>query len=206
MLSGPVSVAFDLATISSRLARLAGPPDPPPPLEGRHAAVAAVLREPAPGEGVELLLIKRAEHPDDPWSGHMALPGGRHDEGDRSLVATATRETLEEVGIDLVAQGSLLGQLETVEAIARGRRTGLTITPFVFALHGATTLRFDEHEVAEALWAPLAPLALGEAAGVYPYRHDDVVYELPCFRVGERIVWGLTYRMLQLFFEALREG
>ncbi|HEU4405287.1 MAG TPA: CoA pyrophosphatase [Polyangiaceae bacterium] len=201
-----MSVAFDLATISSRLSRLEGRADPPAPFAGRHAAVAAVLREPAPGEGVELLLIKRAEHPDDPWSGHMALPGGRHDEGDGSLLATAVRETYEEVGIDLAAQGALLGRLESVEAVAKGRRVGLTITPFVFALRGEAPLRFDEREVAEAFWSPLAPLALGEAAGTYPYRHEGVVYDLPCLHVGERVVWGLTYRMLQLFFEALRAG
>jgi 8-oxo-dGTP pyrophosphatase MutT (NUDIX family) len=206
MLSGPVSVAFDLATISSRLERLAGRADPPAPFEGRHAAVAAILREPAPGAGVELLLIKRAEHPDDPWSGHMALPGGRHDEGDGSLVATAVREAREEVGLDLAAHGALLGRLEPVEAVARGRRVGLTITPFVFALRAPSPIRFDEREVAEAFWAPLAPLALGEAAGTYPYQHEGESYDLPCLRVGERVVWGLTYRMLQLFFEALREG
>ena len=196
-----MSVAVDLATISSRLARLADPGDP---AEGLHAAVAAIVREPAPGEEVELLLIKRAEHPSDPWSGHMALPGGRRDRGDASLLATAVRETREEVGIDLEARGALLGRLEAVEAVAGGRRVGLIITPFVFALHVDGPIAFDEREVAEAIWAPLGPLARGEAAGTYAYRHEGVVYDLPCLRVGERVVWGLTYRMLQLFFSAIR--
>jgi 8-oxo-dGTP pyrophosphatase MutT (NUDIX family) len=196
-----VSVAYDLNTISSRLARLIDPGDP---AEGRHAAVAAILREPAPGAGVELLLIKRAEHPSDPWSGHMALPGGRRDEGDTSLLATAVRETREEVGIDLEAQGALLGRLEPVQAYARGKRLALTVTPFVFALRVDRPLRFDETEVAEALWAPLSPLARGEAADTYAYDREGVVMQLPCLRVGDRVVWGLTYQMLQLFFAALR--
>jgi 8-oxo-dGTP pyrophosphatase MutT (NUDIX family) len=40
----------------------------------------------------ELLLIRRAEHPSDPWSGHMALPGGRNDPQDTSLYETVVRE------------------------------------------------------------------------------------------------------------------
>ena len=57
---------------------------------GRHAVVAALLRQ-SP-EGAEVLLIRRAEHELDPWSGHMALPGGHGDAQDDSLVATAVRE------------------------------------------------------------------------------------------------------------------
>src|SRR5688572_28899501 len=68
----------------------------------KHAAVAAVLHE--PGEGhPELLFIERAEHPLDPWSGHMAFPGGRVDPGDPGPRHAAERETLEEVGLDLAS-------------------------------------------------------------------------------------------------------
>jgi 8-oxo-dGTP pyrophosphatase MutT (NUDIX family) len=75
----------------------------------RLAAVAAVLRvthEP------ELLFIKRADAPGDPWSGHMAFPGGRHDAVDASLAETAVRETREETAIDIVASGRLVGRLD----------------------------------------------------------------------------------------------
>ena len=51
--------------------------------EARPAAVALVLLE-GP-QGLEILLIKRAERGDDPWSGQIALPGGRYDAGDRDL-------------------------------------------------------------------------------------------------------------------------
>ena len=56
-----------------------------PDVEGQtRAAVAALLR---PGEGgVEILFIHRAEDPRDPWSGHMAFPGGREDPGDADLM------------------------------------------------------------------------------------------------------------------------
>src|SRR3954471_20072145 len=85
--------------------------------DGAHrlAAIALVLR---PGVGVgmdgepELLMIKRAEAEGDPWSGHIACPGGRMDPGDHDLAATAVRETLEETGIDIDRDGRLLGHLD----------------------------------------------------------------------------------------------
>lgn len=66
--------------------------------EHREAAVALLLR---PREQLEILLIKRAERDTDPWSGHMALPGGRREPGDADLVTTAFRETEEETGVPL---------------------------------------------------------------------------------------------------------
>src|SRR4051794_30309859 len=94
------------------------------------AAVAALLRD--PGE-LEVLLIKRAEQAADPWSGHMAFPGGRKDEGDRDLLATAIREAREEIGVEL-AERELAGRLDDVQAIARARPVDLVIVPHVFVL------------------------------------------------------------------------
>jgi len=167
----------------------------------RRAAVAAVLRQGA-GEP-EVLLIRRAEHPEDPWSGHMAFPGGRHDPTDRDLIQTAVRETLEELGLDLEQQGRLLGRLDDVEAVARGKYVGMVISPFVFELSEPGDLR-PNYEVAEALWVPLGPLYRGEANTIKPYVHDGVSYEFPAYEVEGHIVWGLTYKMLQLFFGLLR--
>jgi 8-oxo-dGTP pyrophosphatase MutT (NUDIX family) len=196
----PAPDALDLATIAARLAAVERSPHRPS--EGPCAAVAAILRERA--AGAEVLLIRRAERPGDPWSGHMAFPGGRREEGDRDLYATAIRETREEVGIDLDAHGALLGRLADRDAMVRSRRTGLMITPFVFALEREVPLVFDPDEVAEALWAPLAALARGEGAGTLPYTHDGQALELPCWNVQGRVVWGLTYGMLQALFEVLR--
>lgn len=164
----------------------------------RQAAVAAVLR-PGP-DGAEVLLIKRAEHPDDPWSGHMAFPGGRKDPGDPDLLATARRETEEELGLGL-APSSLLGQLDDLPT----HRPGLMVRPYVFAVEDEPNLR-PNHEVAEALWTPLGPLRRGERDRVFRYERDGHAVSFPAFDVEGRVVWGLTYRMLRSLFELVPDA
>jgi 8-oxo-dGTP pyrophosphatase MutT (NUDIX family) len=170
---------------------------------GQHAAVAAILRESHATRGPEVLLIRRAEHPLDPWSGHMAFPGGRASPGDRDLLATAVRETREELALDLSATATLIGRLDALPAIARGRRVGLTIAPFVFELTADAAL-VPNGEVAEVLWAPIAPLLDGSADSSVPYEFEGQRLTMPAYDVQGRVVWGLTYRMLQTLFTLLR--
>ena len=166
-----------------------------------RAAVAIVVRD---AEGPQVLLIRRADHPDDPWSGHMAFPGGREDPQDQSLLATAIRETLEEVGLDLGHMGQLLGQLAPLPAMVRGRPVGMTVVPFIFELVSDAELLYSE-EVVEAVWAPLDPLLQGQLRTTFVVERDGGErVELPAHDVGGRPVWGLTYRMLDSLFELLR--
>lgn len=72
-----------------------------------QASVSVIVRTADP---VDVLFIKRARNPRDPWSGHMALPGGRREAHDDDLLATAIRETHEETGIELDPE-SLIGRL-----------------------------------------------------------------------------------------------
>ena len=171
------------------------------PRQGR-AAVAIVIRETT--EGPQVLLIRRADRPGDAWSGHMAFPGGREDPADESLLATAIRETLEEVALDLRQAGRLLGQLAPLPAMARGRPVGMTIVPFVFELVADAELTYSE-EVVEAVWVPLDPLLQGQRRTTFMAdRGGGELVELPAHDVDGRIVWGLTYRMLDSLFELLR--
>ena len=165
-----------------------------------YAAVAAVLRDRE--RGAEVLLIRRSENVGDPWSGHMALPGGRYQADDGELVNTARRETLEEVGLDLTRFARLLGPLELLPAIARGKRIGLTIAPFVFALERDAVLT-PNREVVETLWAPLGDLASGAGATTVEWSRDGEDLVLPAWDVEGRVVWGLTYRMLQALLERI---
>lgn len=200
------TVSFDLDTIAQRLAALAPDPSAASAPGLKRAAVAAVLRERNVGGEAELLFIRRAEHPSDPWSGHMAWPGGRHDPADSDLLSTAVRETREEVGIDLGAHATLLARLPDVHATARGVFLGLVIAPFVFSLKQDREV-VKNHEVAETVWTPLGPLIRGEGRGTFPYVYQGQELELPCLRIGSRVVWGLTYQMLMSLGEALkREG
>lgn len=190
---------LDLAAVTARLAEQRAPSLVE---EGSRAAVAVILRQPRAADEVELLFIRRAEHPNDPWSGHMAFPGGRHDPCDLGLLDTAVRETREEVGIDLESSGRLVASLPEVPAMPKGRRIGLIVAPFVFALHREVTLA-PNHEVAEAIWAPIGPLVRGECADTISRDFHGTTVELPCVRVAGHAVWGLTYQMLQSLFGAL---
>ncbi|MFC1705690.1 NUDIX hydrolase [Planctomycetota bacterium] len=165
-------------------------------LAPRRAAVAVVLRERQ--QAVEVLLIQRARHPRDPWSGHMAFPGGRADPKDRDLEATALRETREEVGLDLRANATLLGRLSDERAMARGRRLPMAITPVVFELHlEAPRLEVNQEEVTSTHWIPLEALRSGEHDSKltwWVYRF--IPLRLGCWRYEGLVIWGLTYRML----------
>lgn len=179
-----------------------GPVDPTPRSEGRHAAVAAVLREGA--GGAEVLLIRRAERAGDPWSGQMALPGGRHDPSDPTLLSTAVREAQEEVGLDLERDGRLITRLEDQPAMTRGGPAGLVVAPFVFELTGAGALKRNQ-EVEETLWVPLSPLVAGQWQTVMPHEMFGQALRLPAWDVSGRIVWGLTHRMLSTLIERLQQ-
>ncbi len=167
----------------------------------KTAAVAAVLRPSA--SGAEVLLIERAKSPRDPWSGHMAFPGGRREASDRDLLDTATRETREEVSLNLAQDGELLGQLDDVPAIARGRQTGLVIRPYVFAVGEHRPLRPNGREVASIVWAPIGALRSGAGSTTTTIAHEGRSFELPAWNVEGRVVWGLTHRMLTMLLDLL---
>jgi 8-oxo-dGTP pyrophosphatase MutT (NUDIX family) len=167
------------------------------------AAVAVLLREDE-ARGTEVLFIRRAEHPLDPWSGHMAFPGGRHDPEDGSdLRVTAERETREELGLSLLEHAELIGRLPQLPAVSRTHHVDMIIAPFVYELRGSPRLTPNEEEVAEALWAPLSPNASGAVLTTYSFVYKDRPIELPGHRVGEHVVWGLTFQMLQSLLDRL---
>jgi 8-oxo-dGTP pyrophosphatase MutT (NUDIX family) len=167
-----------------------------------RAAVAIIVRDST--HGPEILLIRRAERASDPWSGHMAFPGGREEPHDPDLLSTAVRETHEEVAIDLTEAGRLLGPLTVLPAVARGKSVGMTIAPFVFELTRDVELSYNVGEVSEALWVPVEPMMRGTLHTTIPYELAGQRLTLPAHDVQGRIVWGLTYRMLDNLFALLR--
>jgi 8-oxo-dGTP pyrophosphatase MutT (NUDIX family) len=190
-----------------------GPDDDPEPRPGGWvAAVSVVLREADPGStpvgqpsAPDLLLIRRAAHDRDPWSGHMALPGGKRDPADTSLLQTAHRETLEEVDIELASLGRTLGRLDPV--IPRNAHLPpLTILPLVFAVPPGTRARIAAPaEVAELHWVPLDLLQDPATRTTYRYPPAGEL-AFPAFDVAGRSVWGLTHRVLSDLLRRLSAG
>ena len=193
---------YRLDAVVEKLALLGSSADVAADGEGPpRAAVAAILRDGS--EGAELFFIRRAESPRDPWSGHIAFPGGRAEPEDDSLLTTAIRETREEVGIELT-RSELVARLPDTPAFKRSKRGVLLVTPFVFAKRDTVTPTLNE-EVAGTLWVPLARFARGEGKGTYAFTWEDKPYELPCFRLdpGQHVLWGMTHGMLERILAAL---
>lgn len=162
---------------------------------GLFAGVATILAT-RPDGLLSVLLIQRSENPADPWSGHMAMPGGRQDPDDKTTKDAALRETMEEVGINLVENAKYLGPLDEVEAVARGQHIGLTISPHVFSMQTACET-MPNHEVQATVWVPLADLQSNEYRSTLPYDMGTTRLMLPCWRWNGKVIWGLTYRMLE---------
>ena len=167
----------------------------------RQAAVAVVLRH--LGGSTEALFILRAKQQGDPWSGHMAFPGGHREPGDASLRHAAERETCEEIGLDIANRGEYLGQIDPVVANPRGRNIDMIVTPFVYALHEPGVKFSPNYEVADVLWGSLNDMHSGEAHTMGSFLVSGETLSYPGFGVGSEIVWGLTYRMLDQFFAIL---
>lgn len=163
----------------------------------RKAAVAAILR--GSGSETEVLLIRRAERPNDPWSGQMAFPGGHVEPGEDYLTA-AQRETHEEIGLDLLTHGRVLGPLDHARPMIRPGRQEMVIAPYVFELHKEPVGYSPNHEVAEVVWAPLRPMLMGQIHTVLEYEISGQLQRFPGYDVDGRVVWGLTYRMLGSLF------
>jgi 8-oxo-dGTP pyrophosphatase MutT (NUDIX family) len=183
-----------------RLALAGYPPARVDEASDRRASVAVILRESSPG--LEVLFIRRAEHPRDPWSGQMAFPGGRAEPGDADLRFTAMRETAEEIGLDLAADGDFLGRLDEVRAMVRGRPLNLTISPHVFRLRRHPELTLSE-EVTSVHWLGLDDLLGPTRRSLMDYVHQGSTLQLPCLRVDDLVIWGLTYRMFNSLGERL---
>ncbi len=161
----------------------------------REAAVAMIL-VPTDAAGLELLLIERVKRAGDPWSGQMALPGGRRDDVDATLLETVSRETREETGVELPPD-SLLGELDdlfpNISVLPK-----IVVRPFVFGLETRPTVAASD-EVATHVWASLETLRECR-------RTEEVVVgesrrTVDAFVLGERVVWGITYRIVAPFLD-----
>lgn len=205
--SGPASApasALDAAlahptvrTLAAALAEHPGavatvaPGDPAP----RRAAVAAVLRLAAGDPGPSLLFVTRAEYPGDPWSGHVAFPGGRAEPDDATLWDTAARETWEETALDLRRDARLLGSLDEIYPRTPSLPP-IIVRPYVVVTGAAGPLRLSA-ELAAAHWVPLAALQAPAADRTSTVVVRGRSLDVPSLVHGELTVWGMTERVVR---------
>lgn len=169
----------------------------------RRAAVAVIFRAP-PASPLEILLILRAEREGDPWSGQIALPGGRQEADDATLQDTALRETREETGLDLARDGVVLGTLDEVRP-RTPTLPSIIVTPYVAVVRADAELQGSD-EVAESFWAPWS--IFGDALGIQEsaVMVRGAEWRVPSYVIGRHVVWGLTERILRQLALMLREG
>ena len=164
-----------------------------------RAAVALVL---AGADDLQLCFIRRVEKKTDPWSGHMAFPGGRASPGDESARAIAERETREEVALDL-RDSHLIGALSELPVRLGGVETSMVLSSFVYYVGAALPALTPNEEVAEAYWVSLDHLWDQRNATHLRLERNGESLVFPAIRLGEHLIWGLTLRVLTLFSDVL---
>lgn len=164
-----------------------------PVSEGQDAnAAVALLLKPA-DQDFKILFVKRVESPTDPWSGQMAFPGGKRDMKDQNLKQTVIRETLEETNINLLDRCRFLGVMEPLRSLPR---LEMKILPFVILLEQEPEIKLNE-ELEWFVWIQLEELV--QHRGMVKFSFGEV----PAYIVGNSVIWGLTYRILENFVHIL---
>jgi 8-oxo-dGTP pyrophosphatase MutT (NUDIX family) len=157
------------------------------------AAVAILLREEV--DDYETLLVRRAVVQGDPWSGDMAFPGGKKAPQDRTLRDTVVREVSEETGIDLDA----LTYIGALPVIFSSMKPDRDVLPIVYLYEGRPEIRLNS-ELTAYRWVHLKDLRTNRTTAKVKGWEGEV------FKLGDDIVWGLTYRMLDNLLALMDEG
>ncbi len=165
--------------------------------EGRKLRPAAVLAPITKGsDGYDLILTKRSSalkhHP-----GQIAFPGGKQDDADHDLTATALREAHEEIGLP-ASNVEVLGQFSAHETV-----TGFMVTPIVAFVHTPFVPKPEAGEVDVVFKVPLSHV-LDPSRFVIESRHwrghRRSYYAVP---YGPYYIWGATARILRAWTDSL---
>lgn len=162
----------------------------------RDAAVAVIIKDAvsAASSGPELLLIERAQHPCDPWSGNLSFPGGKIDPADNSAYAATIRETLEEVNLCLLPE-HCLGRLDDIYAA----RVKVRVSAFVFNVPASFDYVQGNCEVQRHFWIPLTHFLNDNHHAMCTISWNGEQSDVPSFIIHPEAppLWGLTYRFVR---------
>ncbi|MCP5109498.1 MAG: CoA pyrophosphatase, partial [bacterium] len=125
-------------------------------------------------------------------------PGGRAESDDRSALEVAQRETFEEVGLKLETY-QRIGDLSEMPISYRGTDTGSVLSPFVFYAGSRLPALTPNEEAAAAYWIPLVHLWSGENCDTVTWMHEGRERLFAGIRYDGQVIWGLTYRVLEMF-------
>jgi 8-oxo-dGTP pyrophosphatase MutT (NUDIX family) len=167
--------------------------------EPRHAAVCVLVAEVA--RVPSICFIRRAQWDGDPWSEHIALPGGSR-MGDESLVETVRREVREEIGVAIADDADLL-PLPRLKIRLAGRERLLLLDAFVHHCTGAPPSLRPGPEVASAFWIPLAELWNSRNLDHLALRDNADTLVYPAVRIPQGMIFGITLRVLTLLSDRL---
>ena len=152
--------------------------------EEKVAAVGIILKNNS------VLLIKRKANEKDPWSGDIALPGGRKEKKDKDLFDTVKRELKEEVGLN-VEELKYLGELHLFTPRSK-RVPKIRVKPFVFLMEKELSIKKGE-EVEEVFWANFNEFVKKTVL------IKKINRRRKAFIYKNYVIWGLTYRILSEF-------
>lgn len=159
------------------------------------AAVAMILRSPKVGDDLDALVVKRKAIDRDPWSGHMALPGGRTHPEDTTSLVTARREVLEETNID-IERCEILG---TLNEVVPGN-INIRVTPFVAFATSEVEVKLNLSELTDYFWIPLNYFRDRRNLAVYSVERFGKRVEVPSYPyLGKHIIWGMTLKIIEDF-------
>lgn len=183
--------------ISERLACREGGAEYPG-CERTRAAVAMILHQ--SDAGPEVLFIQRAAHDLDPWSGHIAFPGGKLEDGEQECQA-ACRETLEEIGVDL-EQAHYLGRLSDIV----GANLPVRVSCCLFGVDRTGYRPVLNDEVRDLFWVALADLRDPGRHVLTSVAFGEKRFDVPAIRLpvdDKPVLWGITYRLVMQFLDIL---
>jgi 8-oxo-dGTP pyrophosphatase MutT (NUDIX family) len=149
--------------------------------------------------GLHLLYTKRSE--DLPHHrGQVAFPGGRHvADADGSLLATALRETEEEIGVD-PAHVDVLGPMTPIHTFSSNFR----ISPFVGVIPHPYAFRPNPHEVSALFSVPLEVLLDPATVAQEQWTYEGRAIAVTTYRHGDHVIWGATQRITETLLDLLR--